>query len=96
MDFIEIYDITKDTLRTKASNRLKDYGCERIQYSAFLGSLEQDSLDSMQDDLEGILRKGSTSDSILIIPICKTCQEKIQELGEKRDILADDRLLFLA
>ena len=36
---LPIYDIPSDRLRTKVANACLDYGVERIQYSAFQGTL---------------------------------------------------------
>ncbi|MDF1541381.1 MAG: CRISPR-associated endonuclease Cas2 [Candidatus Thorarchaeota archaeon] len=96
MNYIVIYDITEDSLRSKISDSLKDHGLERIQFSAFSGSLAYASLESLEAALKDLLRKRSETDSIVIIPICKTCQEKVQELGEKREILVMDRPLLFA
>jgi CRISPR/Cas system-associated endoribonuclease Cas2 len=35
-----IYDIADDLVRSRVANACKDYGLERIQYSAFSGSLD--------------------------------------------------------
>ena len=39
MRYLLIYDISHDGVRTKVADACLDYGLERIQYSAFLGSL---------------------------------------------------------
>jgi CRISPR-associated protein Cas2 len=39
MQYLVIYDISHDGVRTKVADVCLDYGLERIQYSAFVGSL---------------------------------------------------------
>jgi len=63
MLFLIIYDITNDRLRTKIANVLKDYGLDRIQYSAFLGSLKQFELNSLITDLKNVLAEIPFDDS---------------------------------
>jgi CRISPR-associated protein Cas2 len=41
MRYVVIYDITDDNLRALVAETLKDYGLQRIQYSAFIGSLRR-------------------------------------------------------
>ncbi|MBN2230295.1 MAG: CRISPR-associated endonuclease Cas2 [Candidatus Thorarchaeota archaeon] len=95
MQYIVIYDITENSLRYKVSDSLKDFGLERIQFSAFSGSLTDKDLVRLEAVLREHLIKRSETDSIVIIPICRTCREKIQELGEKREIfLVNQPLLF--
>jgi CRISPR-associated protein Cas2 len=38
---ILIYDIPDDKIRHKVSERCKDYGLDRIQYSAFAGDIDR-------------------------------------------------------
>lgn len=53
--YLVIYDITDDSLRNKVADILEDYGLERIQYSAFIGSLKRYQLRSLVEDLKTIL-----------------------------------------
>lgn len=86
MYWLIVYDITKDTLRGKVSERLKDYGLERIQYSSFIGELAGHSLDSLKVDLRRLLNKGDETDSIIIFPLCNSCFNNRTLIGEKREI----------
>jgi len=52
MRYVVIYDITDDNLCALVAETLKDYGLQRIQYSAFLGNLRRDELNSLIVDLE--------------------------------------------
>lgn len=44
---LTIYDIENDRIRTKVSEACKDYGLQRIQYSAFLGDLNRGRRDEL-------------------------------------------------
>ncbi len=55
--FLIIYDITNDKLRTRIANTLKDYGLERIQYSAFIGELKRYQLNSLVTDIKKLLKE---------------------------------------
>jgi len=57
MPYVVIYDITRDSLRNKVANKLKDYGLNRIQYSAFVGDLRARNLRSLVIDLKKLLGK---------------------------------------
>jgi CRISPR-associated protein Cas2 len=52
MRYVVIYDITDDNLRALVAETLKDYGLQRIQYSAFIGDLRRDKLNSLLVDFE--------------------------------------------
>jgi CRISPR-associated protein Cas2 len=41
MRYLLIYDIPHDGVRTKVADACLDYGLERVQYSAFLGTLNK-------------------------------------------------------
>lgn len=64
-----LYDIEDDKLRTKISETCKDYGLERIQFSAFAGSLNRNKRDELFLKLSGVL--GEKSGRILIQPLCE-------------------------
>ena len=51
MRYVVIYDITDDNLRALVAEALMDYGLQRIRYSAFIGELRRDELDSPIVDL---------------------------------------------
>ncbi len=64
-----LYDIPDDGVRTKIADVCKDYGLERIQFSAFCGSLTR----NMREEL--FLRLGDTlggrPGKILLQPVCE-------------------------
>ena len=63
-----IYDIQEDKARTKISEACLDYGLERIQYSAFQGSLSKNMREELFLRLSEILDDGIGK--IVVQPIC--------------------------
>jgi CRISPR-associated protein Cas2 len=62
-----LYDITDDKTRTRVSEACKDYGLDRIQFSAFSGRLTR----AAREELEMRLGKtlGSESGMITVIQL---------------------------
>ena len=85
--YIVVYDITSDKLRTKLSDTLKDYGLERIQYSAFYGLLMIHALNSLKTDIQRIINDGEERDSVLIFPLCESCFRNRHELGCEKELI---------
>lgn len=63
-----IYDIPDDKIRHKVSERCKDYGLDRIQYSAFAGDLDRNRREELMLRLKRIL--GNKSGNIRLQPVC--------------------------
>lgn len=63
-----IYDIPNDKIRNKIGEACKDYGLERIQYSAFLGEINR----NLREELFLRLRRtvGNNEGNIQMFPIC--------------------------
>ena len=63
-----IYDIPDDRVRHKVSERCKDYGLSRVQYSAFAGELGR----KRREELMLRLRKtlGKKERKIRLQPVC--------------------------
>ncbi len=88
MDTIIIYDITDDSLRTRVAKALLDYGCIRIQKSAFYGFMNHNTreklrlrLDKMMNDKEG---------NIQFYPLCSKCFGMKESIGEIYEIEEED------
>jgi CRISPR-associated protein Cas2 len=78
-----VYDISDDRKRGKVADACLDYGLDRIQFSAFLGSL----LSTHQQELMLKVRKilGKKPGNIQLFPICAEdwAKRKVIEQKEK-------------
>ncbi len=63
-----IYDIPDDKVRYKVSERCKDYGLDRIQYSAFAGDLDRNRREELLMRLKKTL--GKKEGNIRLQPVC--------------------------
>ncbi|MBC7260295.1 MAG: CRISPR-associated endonuclease Cas2 [Chloroflexi bacterium] len=81
MNAIIVYDIPDDRLRAKVADICLDYGLQRIQYSAFLGTLAP----SRQEELLMKIKKraGKKEANVQIFPICERCWAKRQVWVQK-------------
>ena len=66
---VVIYDIPDDRLRLKVSEACLDYGLERIQFSAFRGTLTRNKREELFLRLATTL--GGEPGKILVQPICE-------------------------
>lgn len=63
-----IYDIPSDKLRSKVADICKDYGLDRIQFSAFLGEINHNRREEL---LQKIKREiGRKQANVQLFPIC--------------------------
>jgi len=63
-----IYDIPDDRVRHRISERCKDYGLSRIQYSAFAGELDRNRREELMMRLKKTL--GRREGNIRLQPVC--------------------------
>ena len=90
MRYLIIYDISDDNLRNRISELLKDYGLQRIQYSAFIGNLRRDKLNSLTVDLRRLI--GEAVENVQIYPLCDVCFKGRREIGKpKRYELVEEK-----
>ena len=83
------YDIEDGKIRNKISEACKDYGLRRIQYSVFIGDLNHNRRDELQQRLRKIL--GKNYGKILICPICDKDLKLMKEIRvEPGGIIIDD------
>jgi len=88
--YVVIYDITDDNLRALVAESLKDYGLTRIQYSAFMGRLRRDRLNSLTVDLRNLIK--DAVENVQFYPVCDQCFRGRREVGKrKRYGLAEER-----
>ncbi|VVB71183.1 CRISPR-associated endoribonuclease Cas2 1 [uncultured archaeon] len=88
MDTIIIYDISENSLRTRVSKVLLDYGCIRIQESAFYGILNHNTREKLRLRLEKMMhgREGN----IQFYPLCSKCFSLKESIGEIYKINEED------
>lgn len=82
-----IYDISDNSLRYKVCETCKDFGLFRVQKSVFFGELEADKIDSIREKIEKVLNDENKTehDSVLILPVCKSCLSKVLTAGRMFD-----------
>ncbi|MHA1405334.1 MAG: CRISPR-associated endonuclease Cas2 [Candidatus Helarchaeota archaeon] len=75
MLYLVIYDIPQEFngIRTKISQRCKNHGLERIEYSVFLGDMSQNESETLAMELLDLVEKIPAD--IRIFPVCKRCFE---------------------
>lgn len=89
MRYLIVYDITDDGLRYKVAETLKDYGLTRIQYSAFIGFLRRNKLNSLIHDLKNLI--SDSTENVQIYPICNTCFKGRREIGKHKRYEVDEK-----
>ncbi len=80
--YVVIYDITDDNLRALVVETLKDYGLQRIQYSAFIGDLRRDELNSLLADLKNLIK--DLTENVQLYPLCDICFKGRKEVGKPK------------
>ena len=76
-----VYDIGDDGVRGRVANACKDYGLERVQYSAFRGSLDSSRRAELATRLADTL--GQETGRILVLPVCeRDAQAKREFINE--------------
>jgi CRISPR-associated protein Cas2 len=79
-----IYDIENDRIRLKISETCLDYGLARIQFSAFLGTLNRNKREELFLKLSTIL--DDNAGKILLQPIChKDVKDTLLKENDKAD-----------
>jgi CRISPR-associated protein Cas2 len=88
MDTIVIYDITDNGLRAKVARTLMDWGCIRIQKSAFWGNLSPNARENLRLQLEEMM--GGYEGNIQLYPLCSKCFEMRENVGEDYLVKEED------
>lgn len=73
-----VYDIPNDRIRYRIANACKDYGLERIQFSAFSGLLNANKREELLLRLRREL--GDHAGKILVLPICDRDLKAVKEV----------------
>ncbi len=91
-----LYDIQKDKSRGRAAKYCKQAGLYRVQYSTFLGNLEQHQCDTLSLQLESEIDE--SVDKVYILPMSRDELKNTVLLGKAfdKDYVSDEvRALFL-
>jgi len=88
MRYLVIYDITDDNLRLRVAETLKDYGLSHIQYSAFVGALRRNKLNSLMVDLRRLI--GDATENVQIYPLCDACFRGRRMIGKPKRYELDE------
>jgi CRISPR-associated protein Cas2 len=81
-----IYDIPSDKLRGAVAEACKDYGLERIQWSAFLGALNH----NRREELEARMRRtlGRAAGNVQFFPLCEKDLRLRREVANRKTAVA--------
>ncbi|MAX82186.1 MAG: CRISPR-associated endonuclease Cas2 [Crocinitomicaceae bacterium] len=85
-----VYDIKKDKARTKIAKACKQAGLYRVQYSVFLGVLNDNQKDALELELEDWMNE--ETDSVYIFPMSKNELKDTVLLGQAfdKDFVTDE------
>lgn len=78
-----LYDIKKDKIRNRVAKQCKQAGLYRVQYSVFIGSIEDNDRDTLQLQIEGLIEPDD--DSVYIFPMNKAELQQCALLGQAFD-----------
>lgn len=78
-----MYDIKNDKARNRVSKACEQIGLNRVQYSVFLGTLEQSEVDTLQIQIEEYINP--EKDSVYIFPMSKDELKQTVLLGQAFD-----------
>ncbi len=67
---------------------MKDYGLAHIQYSAFIGDLRRDRLNSLIVDLRRLI--GDAVENVQIYPLCDSCFRGRRIIGKPKRYEVDE------
>ena len=92
MDTIIIYDISENGLRARVAKVLLDYGCVRIQKSAFWGMMNHNTQDKLRLRLERMM--DDKEGNIQFYPMCSKCFSLKESIGEIYEVQEEDVSVF--
>ncbi len=82
MHVLVLYDITNDRIRTKVAVACEDYGLDRIQYSAFYGTLSRTHREELLLKIRNLL--GGKAGRVQIVPV--SAEDWEQRLEVNNDV----------
>ena len=79
-----VYDISHDRTRGKVADACLDYGLDRIQYSAFVGTLARTHQEELMLKIEHLL--GERAGNVQLFSICEKdwAQRQVIESASRR------------
>jgi len=83
-----VYDISHDRTRQKVADICIDYGLDRIQYSAFVGTLARTYQEELMQKLAHQL--GKRAGNIQLYPICGKDWAQRCVVEREKDVESDD------
>jgi CRISPR-associated endonuclease Cas2 len=86
MNYLILYDIEKNKVRTLVSKYLIQTGCIRIQKSVFLMHSTHNKFDEIKETLTAINDIYENSDSIILIPLNVSDARSMKLIGKNVDI----------
>ena len=82
MHVLLIYDVPHDGTRNKISELCLDYGLDRVQYSAFAGTLSRTNQEELFQRIKK--RLGKRDGDVRLLPICqKDWAQRLEIHNEK-------------
>lgn len=78
-----LYDIEKDRARSRVARYCKQAGLYRVQYSVFLGTLNENEKDSLELQIEQEINPAK--DKVYIFPMSKSELQATTVLGQALD-----------
>lgn len=89
-----LYDIEEDRARSRVAKACKQAGLYRVQYSVFLGEIEDDRLDTLQLQITDLINPDR--DKAYLFPMSKDGLRRTVLLGQAFDKkLVSDRVTAL-
>ncbi len=85
------YDVESNTLRTRLSKKILEYGLERINRSVYLGAPTERELAQLETQLcQWMVKLGKPNDSLIFLPV--TAQQVLRMLVIGRNDFTPEEL----
>ncbi len=78
-----MYDIEKDRARNKVAKCCKQAGLYRVQYSVFLGTVDTNTKDTLELQLQELLNEGT--DKVYMFPMSRNELQQTVLMGQAFD-----------
>lgn len=86
MNYLILYDIEKDKVRTLVAKYLLSKGCIRIQKSVFLAHTDNKKFDEIRQTLVEVNEVYNNQDSIIMIPLNVSDARSMKLIGQNVNI----------